>query len=286
MVPLVQLTPLVTIAPPRRFPPPPTRELWAHRELLYFLVWRDVKVRYKQTLLGGAWAILQPLATAAVFTLFFGRVAGVASDGLPYSIFSYCGLLLWLFFAQALAQASQSLVGSSNLITKVYFPRLVIPVAPTLAGLLDFVIASPLLAALMAFHGVRFSPRLLLFPIPVALAVVTAVGAGLWLAALNVEYRDIRYVIPFLIQLWLFCSPVIYPASSVLPVLAKLGIPGWVFGLNPMAVAIEGFRWAVLGLPSAPPPAMLMAGVASALAVLISGMVYFAKVERWFADVV
>ncbi|WP_298229504.1 ABC transporter permease [Gryllotalpicola sp.] len=260
-------------------------ELWAYRELLYFLVWRDIKVRYKQTVLGAAWAILQPLATAVVFTLFFGRLAHIASDGLPYPIFSYAGLLVWTFFAQGLTQSSASVVGSANLITKVYFPRLVIPLAAVVAGLLDLAVASPLLLVMMAYYKVWPGVAVVALPLVLLLALLTAVGVGLWLAALNVEYRDVRFVVPFLVQLWLFVTPVIYPASVVAPHIERLGVPGWVLGLNPMAGVVEGFRWAMLGHGAAPVH-LIAASAAVALVLCVTGALYFRSVEREFADVV
>ena len=193
-----------------------------NRELLQFLVWRDVKIRYKQTLLGAAWAILQPVLAALVFTLFFGTIAGISSDGVPYALFSFAGMVLWTFFAQGLSLSSNSLVGSSHLITKVYFPRLMVPVASVTAGLLDLAVSSTVLLVVVGLSGVGLSPRLLAAPIPVLLTLATAVGAGLWLSALNVKYRDVRFVVPFLIQMWLFLTPVIYPSSTVIPRLESL----------------------------------------------------------------
>ncbi|MDD5564330.1 MAG: ABC transporter permease [Thermoanaerobaculaceae bacterium] len=260
-------------------------DLWAFRELLYFLVWRDIKVRYKQTVLGAAWAILQPLATAVVFTLFFGRLAGIGSDGLPYPLFSYAGLLVWTFFAQGLAQSSASVVGSANLITKVYFPRVVIPFAAVIAGLLDLAVATPLLLLMMAYYKVWPGIAIVALPLVLLLALLTAIGVGLWLSALNVEYRDVRFVVPFLVQLWLFVTPVIYPASVVAPHLEKLGVPGWVLGLNPMAGVVEGFRWAMLGRGAAP-AALIAASAAVAVLLCVTGAFYFRSMERSFADVV
>lgn len=276
---------LVVIEPAGRFGALRAAELWEHRELLQFLVWRDVKIRYKQTLLGAVWAILQPLAAAAVFTLFFGRIAGIASDGVPYAAFSFAGMVLWSFFAQGLSLASNSLVGSSHLITKVYFPRLMVPLASVTAGLLDLAIAVVVLLAVLLASGLGASPRLLLLPLPAALALVTAVGAGLWLSALNVKYRDVRFVVPFLIQMWLFVTPVIYPSSSIVPRIEAAGLPGWVFGLNPMAGAVELFRWATLGIDTQP-WAMVAASSVVAVLVLATGAFYFRSVERFFADVV
>jgi lipopolysaccharide transport system permease protein len=277
--------PVLVIEPGRRFAAVRLKELWQYRELLYFLVWRDIKVRYKQTVLGAAWAILQPLATAVVFTLFFGRLAGIGSDGLPYPLFSYAGLLVWTFFAQGLAQSSASVVGSANLITKVYFPRLVIPLAAVLSGLLDLAVATPLLGVMMAYYKVWPGAAIVAVPLVLLLALLAATGVGLWLAALNVEYRDVRYVVPFLVQLWLFVTPVIYPASTVAPHLEKLGVPGWALGLNPMAGVVEGFRWAMLGR-GAPPISLVATSAIVALVLCVTGALHFRSVERSFADVV
>jgi lipopolysaccharide transport system permease protein len=253
-------------------------DLWTYRELLFFLVWRDVKVRYKQTALGVAWAVLQPLLTMFVFSLFFGRLARMASDGLPYPVFNLAGLVPWTFFAFGLNEAATSVVGSRHLITKVYFPRLAIPLATVLAGLVDFAIAFLLLLLVMAWYGIV--PGLeALFVIPlVLLAFVTALGVGLWLAALNVQYRDVRYVLPFLTQLWLFATPIVYPTSLV---------PApWrpVYGLNPMVGVVDGFRWALLG--SAPPGPALAVSACAALALALGGIFYFRRMERAFADIV
>jgi lipopolysaccharide transport system permease protein len=276
---------LVVIEPTRGLAALRLRELWAYRELLYFLVWRDVKVRYKQTALGAAWAILQPLMTAVVFTIFFGRLAGIASDGLPYPLFSYAGLLVWTFFAQGLSQSSNSVVGSAQLITKVYFPRLVIPIAAVLSGLVDLAVALPVLVAMMWYYGIWPGAAVLTVPLFALLALVAATGVGLWLSALNVEYRDVRYVVPFLVQLWLFVTPVIYPASVLATRLQRLGLPAWSWGINPMAGVVEGFRWAMLDAPTTPGP-LIAASAVTALVFLFSGAWYFRKVERSFADVV
>ena len=276
---------LVVIEPAGRFGALRLAELWAYRELLQFLIWRDVTIRYKQTVLGAAWAVLQPLAAAAVFTLFFGRIAGIASDGVPYAAFSFAGMVLWSFFAQGLSLASNSLVGSSHLITKVYFPRVMVPVASVTAGLLDLAIASAVLLVAVVVSGLGVSVRLLSLPIPAALALITAVGTGLWLSALNVKYRDVRFVVPFAVQMWLFVTPVIYPASTVVPRLERLGLPGWLYGLNPMAGAIEAFRWATVGVDTQPWP-LVATGVLAALVLLLTGAAYFRSVERFFADVV
>jgi lipopolysaccharide transport system permease protein len=261
-------------------------ELWHYRELVYFLVWRDVKVRYKQTVLGAAWAILQPVMTMLVFTIFFGNLAKVGSDGLPYPIFSYAGLLPWTLFSQGLTQATGSLVGSGNLIKKVFFPRLVIPLSSILAGLVDFAVAFVVLIGLMAFYGIWPTAAVLyLLPLLVVFVLAVSLGVGLWLSAMSVEYRDVRYVVPFFVQLWLFVTPVIYPASRVSAKLAELGLPSWIYGLNPMAGVVEGFRWALLGTGSPPGP-VLAASAAVTLVLLVSGAFYFRRMERTFADIV
>lgn len=261
------------------------RELWDYRDLLRFLVWRDIKVRYKQTVLGAAWAILQPTMTMVVFTIFFGGLAGIPSEGLPYAIFSFAGLLPWTFFAQGLSQASNSLVGSQNLVTKVYFPRLIIPFASIAAGVLDFLLAFLVLLAMMAYFGIWPGIAVVWLPLLLGLAFAAALGVGMWLSALNVQYRDIRYVVPFVVQIWLFVTPVIYPTSTVTARLESLGVPPWVFGLNPMTGVVEGFRWAVLGIDS-PPFSLIAASAIVTVALVLSGAVYFRRMERSFADVV
>jgi lipopolysaccharide transport system permease protein len=261
------------------------RDVFEYRELLYFLIWRDVKVRYKQTALGAAWAILQPLLTMVVFTIFFGHLAGVGSDGVPYPLFSYAGLLPWTFFAQGVSQSSDSLVGSSNLIKKVYFPRLIIPSASVLAGIVDFVLAFVVLLGMMAWFGVWPTAAVLTLPLFILLALATALGVGMWLSALNVQYRDVHYVVPFFVQLWLFVSPVIYPMSSVTAKMKQLGIPRWLYGLNPMAGVVEGFRWALLGTANSP-GAIFLTSTIVAVFLLVSGALYFRRMERIFADVV
>ncbi len=255
------------------------RELWAYRELVYFLVWRDVKVRYKQTLLGASWAVIQPFFTMVVFSLFFGRLAGVPSDDLPYPVFSYAALVPWTFFATGLAMSSNSLVASQELLKKVYFPRLAIPLAPVMGGLVDFSIAFVVLLGMMWFYGIAPGLAILAVVPLVGLALVTALGVGLWLSALNVRYRDVRYAIPFLVQLWLFATPIAYP-SSLLP-------EGWrtLYAINPMVGVVEGFRWALLGADTAPGPMILVSAFAS-LGILAGGALYFRRLERTFADVV
>jgi lipopolysaccharide transport system permease protein len=255
------------------------RELWEYRELLYFLTWRDIKVRYKQTALGAAWAIIQPFMTMVVFSLFFGRLAKMPSDGIPYPIFSYAALVPWTFFANGLSQSSNSLVGSANLIKKVYFPRLTIPVATVLSGAVDFAIAFAVLLGMMFFYGIAPTVNGLWLPFFLLLAVITSLGAGLWLSALNVEYRDVRYVVPFITQFWMFATPIAYSSSL-------LDEP-WrtIYGLNPMVGVIEGFRWALLGTDTVPGPIILVSSLA-ALFMLIGGAFYFRRMEKTFADVV
>lgn len=275
--------PVTVIQPSRSWVAPRFDELWEYRELLYFLVWRDVKVRYKQTVLGAAWAVVQPLLTMIVFTLFFGKMAGIDSEGAPYPVFSYVGLLPWTFFAQGIGQSAQSLVGSASLLRKVYFPRLVTPISAVLGGLVDFAVAFLVLLGLMGYYRIAPTARIVWLPLLLLLALVTALGFGLWLAALNARYRDVRYVLPFFLQLWLFVTPIIYPASQVTSKLEAYGIPGWVYGLNPMAGVIQGFRWAILGSAEAPGP-LVASGAVVAIVVLISGLFYFRSMEKTFAD--
>jgi len=276
---------VVVIEPSKRRVSLHLRELWDYRDLLYFLVWRDVKVRYKQTILGAAWAILQPTLTMVVFTIFFGGLAGISSDGLPYPVFSYAALLPWTFFAQGLTQSSNSLVGSQNLITKVYFPRLIIPLATVTAGIVDFGLAFLVLLGMMLFYGIWPGLAVLWLPLLFAMAFGTALGVGMWMSALNVEFRDVRYIVPFVVQFWLFVTPVIYPAKAVTTRLESHGVPGWLFGLNPMAGVVEGFRWALLGADTRPGP-LIFASVAVTVFLLVTGAAYFRRMERTFADVV
>jgi lipopolysaccharide transport system permease protein len=260
-------------------------EAWAYRELLYFLVWRDIKVRYKQTALGALWAVLQPLLTMAVFTVFFGHLANVGSDGLPYPIFSYAALLPWTFFAQGVSQSANSLVGSANLVRKVYFPRVIIPASAVLAGAVDFAVAFAVLIGMMAYYGIWPTAAAVFLPLLLLLAFGAALGVGMWLSALNVEYRDVRYAAPFFVQLWLFVTPVIYPAGKVSALLSRAGLPGWLYGLNPMAGVVEGFRWTLLGVGTAP-VAVLTASSAVTAVLLLSGAAYFQRMEKTFADIV
>jgi lipopolysaccharide transport system permease protein len=254
-------------------------ELWTYHELIYFLTWRDIKVRYKQTALGAAWAILQPFFTMLVFSLFFGKLAGMKSDGVPYPIFAFTALVPWTFFAYGLAQASNSIVGSENLIKKVYFPRLIIPLSTVLSGAVDFALAFVVLLGMMLYYGLLPTTQVLWVPLFVLLTVVTSLGVGLWLSALNVQFRDVRYVIPFLTQFWMFATPIAYPSSL-------LHEP-WrtIYGLNPMVGVVEGFRWALLGSGSAPGPMILVSSLA-AVAILLGGAFYFRRMEKNFADIV
>jgi lipopolysaccharide transport system permease protein len=271
--------PSLVIRPSSGWALPNLAELWQSRELLYFLVWRDVKVRYKQTAVGGAWAILQPLFMMVIFALIFGRVDRLSSSDFPYPLFTYCALLPWQFFMQGLNTASVSLVVNERLITKVYFPRILVPSAAVLAGLLDLAIASSLLIGLMAFYGVVPSLTLVSLPLFVILVVVTTLGLSFWLSALDIQYRDVRHTIPVLTQLWLLATPIFYP-SDLVPEAWRL----W-YGLNPVAGVVEGFRWALLGGGGMPEP-LVGVSVIVALVVFVSGLFYFRRMERLMADVV
>jgi len=262
-------------------------ELWRYRELIYFLIWRDIKVRYKQTALGASWAIIQPFVTMVVFSLFFGKLAKIPSDNIPYPIFSYTALLPWGLFSKALTDAGRSLVAQRSLITKVYFPRLSIPIASVLSGLVDFGLAFIVLVVMMLYYNyapnqtyqVYLTPAVLTLPLFILLAMVTALGVGLWLSALNVNYRDINYVLPFLTQVWFFMTPITY-STSMIPDRAQL-----LYALNPMVGVVEGFRWALLGTGTSPGP-LLAVSTTIAIIVLISGLFYFRRMERTFADMV
>jgi homopolymeric O-antigen transport system permease protein len=271
--------PVIHIKPSRGWVSLNLRELWEYRELLYFLIWRDIKVRYKQTALGAVWAIIQPFCTMVVFSLFFGRLAKIPSDGVPYPIFSYTALVPWTFFANALTQSSNSLVGNRQLITKVYFPRLVIPISSALSGTVDFALAFIVLLGMMFYYGVVPTTIILILPLFWLLALLTSLGVGLWFSALNVKFRDVRFVMPFIVQFWLFSTPIAYPSSLLQEPWRTL------YGVNPMAGVVEGFRWALLRTDTAPGPIIAVSALV-ALALLVGGGVYFRRMEKTFADIV
>ena len=269
----------VVIEPLHGWVPLNLRELWRYRDLLFFLAWRDITIRYKQTILGASWAIIQPFSTMVVFSIFFGFLIHVPSDGVPYPVFSYVALLPWQYFATALSQAAESLVSNQALVSKIYFPRLIIPLASIVPALLDFAIAFTIMILLFIVYHITPTWNVVWLPVFLLLAVITALAVGLWIAALNVLYRDFRYVVPFLIQLWLFASPVTYPVSVVPEQWRGL------YSLNPLVGIIEGFRWALLGTGNLSLPQVIISAIA-ALLVLISGAYYFRRMERIFADVV
>jgi lipopolysaccharide transport system permease protein len=254
------------------------RDLWDYRELLFFLVWRDIKVRYKQTLLGASWALIQPTLQLVVFTIIFGRLAGVNTNGIPYPLFNLAGLLPWQFFANTVSQAANSLVGSASIVRKVYFPRLAIPTASVLAGTVDFGLSFLILLALMFWYQWAPTPAVFLLPLFLILGMITALGVGFWLSAINARYRDVRHATPFLIQLWLFATPVVYPSNLI------EGHWQLVYALNPMVSVVEGFRWALLG--TQPPSLLMFISVTTAVALFSSGLLYFQTVERKFADII
>ena len=270
---------VIRIEPTRGWVSLQLKELWAYRELLYFLIWRDVKVRYKQTALGVGWAIIQPVFTMIVFSVFFGRLAKIPSDGIPYPIFSFAALVPWTFFAQGMGQASNSLVGSANLIKKVYFPRLAVPIASVTSGIIDFSIAFILLLGMMLYYGILPTLNVIWLPCLLLLTLVTSLGVSLWLSALNVQFRDVRHVLPFLTQLWFFATPIAYPSSLLSEPWRTL------YSLNPMVGVVEGFRWALLGTETAP-GLMLIVSSLTALALLVGGAFYFRRLEKTFADVI
>jgi len=274
----ISAAPTVVIRPPRGWVPINLKDLWVYRELLYFLTWREIKVRYKQTILGFAWAILQPFFMMVVFTLFFGTLAKIPSEGIPYPLFNYAALLPWTLFAEGISRSSNSLVQDRNLVQKIYFPRLVMPLSGILSPVVDFAIAFTILIGMMFYFGYPPTIKVLLLPVFIILALMTSLGVGLWLSAINVKYRDIRYIIPFLVQLWLFASPVVY-SSSLLPEQYRI-----IYGLNPMAGVIEGFRWTLLG--TEPPGSLIAISVIIVVVLLISGAFYFRHNEKIFADVI
>jgi len=269
--------PLV-LAPRHGWQPVALKELWHYRELLWIMALRDVRVRYKQTLLGVAWAVLQPFFSMVVFSIFFAGYGKLSTDGLPAPLFYFCGLLPWQLFANALTQAGNSLVGNESLLTKVYFPRLVIPIAAVITGLIDFALGFVLLLLMMAWYRFPLSPQILLLPLFLLLSLLAALAVGLWLSALNVEFRDFRYVIPFLTQFWFFLTPIVMPSSQFSPGLQ------WVLGLNPLSGAVEGFRWCMLGGPA--PGPLLWVSVLAVVALLVGGLFYFRRMEKSFADLV
>lgn len=255
------------------------KEVWDYRELAGIFIWRDLKVRYKQTIVGALWAVIQPFLTMVIFSIFFGRLARVPSDNIPYPIFSYAALVPWTFFANSINLASNSLVGNADMIKKIYFPRLTMPVAAVLGGLVDFAFAFVILLVMMLYYGYIPTINILFFPLFLLLAMITALGISLWFSAMNVQYRDVRYMIPFITQAWLFATPVAYPSSMLSEPWRTL------YGLNPMVGVIEGFRWALLGTETAPGP-MILVSFFVALIILVSGLYYFRRVEKIFADVI
>jgi lipopolysaccharide transport system permease protein len=255
------------------------RELWEYRDLFYFFIWRDLKVRYKQTILGALWAIIQPFFTMIVFSLFFGRLAKVPSDDLPYPIFTFAALVPWTFFANALQQGSSSLTLNANMLKKIYFPRIIMPAATVFAGLVDFSLAFVVLLGMMFFYGFIPTVNALLLPLFLLLALTTSLGVSFWFSAMNVQFRDVRYTVPFIVQAWLFITPIAYPSSLL------SGPWRTVYGINPLAGVVEGFRWALLGTDTAPGPIVLVSSLV-AIALLVSGAFYFSRMEKTFADVV
>lgn len=272
--------PVIKIRPSKGWVSLRLKDLWEYHELLFFLAWRDIQIRYKQTVLGAAWAVIQPFMTMVVFSIFFGKLAKMPSDGIPYPIFAYTALVPWTFFANSLTQSSGSLVGNSNLIKKVYFPRLIIPISSVLSCFIDFLVSFIVLLGMMVFYGIYPDlSHLIWIPIFSLLTITCSLGVGLWLSAINAEYRDIRYVVPFLIQFWLFATPVAYPASLLQEPWRTL------YGLNPMVGVIEGFRWALLGSDSSMRGPLIMSAAVSVV-LLISGAFYFRKMEKNFADLI
>lgn len=273
----VEQEPLLVLRPRTGWQQLGLKDLWQYRELLYFLCWRDIKVRYKQTALGVAWAIVQPLMTMVLFSLFFGRLAKMPSDGVPYPLFVFTALVPWMFFSNGITQSAGSLVENASLLKKVYFPRLAVPIASIIAGVVDFFCSFVVLIALMLYYGVVPSLSILTLPLFLALACTASLGIGLWLSALNVQFRDVRYVIPFLTQLWLFATPIAYPSSLLSEPLRSL------YGLNPMVGVVEGFRWALLGTETSPGPMLLVSSLVSVV-VLVTGAFYFRRMEVTFSD--
>ncbi|MDY6874183.1 MAG: ABC transporter permease [Chloroflexota bacterium] len=272
-------TPVTYLRPSKGWLSIDFKELWRYRELIYFLTWRDIKVRYKQAVLGIAWAVLQPLLTMVIFTVIFGMLLNTPSQDVPYPLFSLTALLPWQLFASALQRSSVSLVGNANLLTKIYFPRLAIPLSSVFAALVDFLISFVVLIGVMIYYQYWPGWNALWLPLLVLLALLTALAVGLWLSALNVQYRDIQHMVPFIIQVWMYASPIVYPVETI-----PAGIWRTLYGLNPMTGVIQGFRWALLG--GAPPDLTMLISGAVVLALLTSGLFYFRRMEKTFADIV
>lgn len=273
-----EIVPTINIEPPKKWVPIDFKELWHYRELLFFFIWRDIKIRYKQTGLGCLWAIIQPLLMMLIFTLFFGGLAKVPSEGFPYPVFCYAALLPWTLFAEGLTRSTSSLVTNANIMTKVYFPRFIMPLSGILSPLVDFFIAFIIFILLMIYYHLLPTTSVILLPVFVFLAVLSSLSVGIWLSALNVKYRDFQYTVPFLVQIWLFASPVVYPASMI-PEPYRL-----LYGLNPMVGVIEGFRWVLLG--TNPPSTLIAVSFGVMVILLVSGLFYFRRMEQYFADVV
>jgi len=270
--------PTIVIRPPKKWVPVDFRELWEYRELLYSFVARDVKIRYKQTALGFLWAIIQPLFMMLIFTIFFGGFAKISSDGIPYPLFSFAALIPWILFSEGLTRSTTSMVSNSTIMTKVYFPRLIMPISGILSPLVDFIVSMSILLILMAYYGFVPTWNIVFLPLFIILALATSLGVGLWLSALNVKYRDFQYTVPFLIQIWMYASPVVYPASMIPESIRYL------YGLNPMVGVIEGFRWALLGTDI--PGAIILVSVVVVAVLLVSGIFYFRRMEQYYADIV
>lgn len=274
----IEEVPCVKIEAAKQWPPLKLREVWAHRELIYFLVWRDMKVRYKQTVLGTGWALIQPFFTMLLFSFFFGRLAKVPSDGIPYPLFAFTALVPWMYFANSLGQGSSSLISNAGLIKKVYFPRLAVPIAKVLSALLDFSLAFLLLIGMAVHYGFHPSLKILWVPPLLLIAMIAALGGALWLSALNVRFRDVEQTLPFLVQIWLYATPIAYPSSLL--------SPKWrtIYGINPMVGVVEGFRWALLGAKTAPGGMFALSALVAVL-ILVSGAYFFKRLEKTFADV-
>jgi len=275
----INQTPITYLKPPKGWLSIDFKELWRYRELVYFLTWRDIKVRYKQAVLGVAWAILQPLLTMVIFSVIFGNLLGTPSEGIPYPLFSLTALLPWQLFASALQRSSISLVGNSNLITKVYFPRLAIPLASVFASLVDFLVSFVVLIGVMIYFGYWPGWNLFLLIPMVLLTILTALSVGLWLSAMNVQYRDIQHMVPFIIQAWMYASPIVYPIETI-----PEGLWRWLYGLNPMVGVIQGFRWVIVG--GTPPDLTMLISFGAVVLLLVSGLYYFRRMEKTFADIV